>query len=130
MLFVWVEITLIVLYAAVACWLIASSDSLSFKMIREDSAITIPASIQEKKTVFCLALRVLGVVFSVQGIALLGRVVGAMVFDRVGYAWASMQWSPVLEMIAYLGVGAYLLFGAANKDESNMPQATGGSGDD
>ncbi|MHB9036922.1 MAG: hypothetical protein ACYC64_09655 [Armatimonadota bacterium] len=136
MSFVWVEITSIVLYATIACWLIASSDLLARKMIRDDSVVALPASILERRAVFCLALRVLGVVFSVHGIALLGRVVAAMAFDHVGYSWASMQWSHALEMIGYIGTGTYLLFRSANaaaliyRDQPSLQASSDGDGDD
>ncbi|MCE5322195.1 hypothetical protein LLG46_02640 [bacterium] len=107
--FIWIDAIAIVLYATLSCWLIASSDSLSRMMVKDDSPVSLPESLREKKAVFILAVRVLGVVFSVQGIGFLAGIIGDMSFKYLSRALAIIQWSRILDFVLYLGVGAYLL---------------------
>jgi len=111
-LFVWGQAVVIMLYAAVACWLIVSSDSFSSRMIKDDNIIEFPESLSDKKNVFNLALKVLGVVFSVQGIGNLAHGIGEIVLSNTKYAFAAMEWSQILTIVVYLGIGAYFLLGS------------------
>lgn len=98
----------IVLFAAIAFWFIAAADSLSQKVIKDDKSIAFPKSLGSRK-VFDLALKVMGVIFSVQGLGLLARLIGGRLFDAAAPRLSYVYWSNFLEFIIYLGIGGYLL---------------------
>jgi hypothetical protein len=117
-----------VLLLAAGCILLRWGDTIAAKLVRQDAELPAIPTTGWQKPVFVVALKVVGVVFLVNGLAGLARVAtqaGSVLWLFTGYARAQTYHSIVLIALAiYLLSGAKHLVAFAFKERKSPATGT------